>query len=212
MRYYIDTEFIESFHKPFFGKRRHFIDLISVGIVCEDGRKYHAISREYRYRDADPWVRENVIVPLYMSTVHGVARNSFDATNFQYHYGKSNADIANDIRRFFGCWQDQHFWKAPEGINVYGYYADYDWVLLCSLFGRMIDLPKGFPMYCRDLKQMVDSCISPYELRAIGSEAALTRLKNHPDYPRPAFPAHSAIADAIWNRDLHQFLLKLRRS
>ncbi len=45
------------------------------------------------------------------------------------------------------------FGKEPE---IYGYYADYDWVLLCSLFGRMIDLPKGFPMYCIDLKQIID--------------------------------------------------------
>ena len=47
MKYFIDCEFIEGFHKPLFGKRRHFIDLISIGIVCEDGREYYAISKEF---------------------------------------------------------------------------------------------------------------------------------------------------------------------
>lgn len=32
MKYFLDTEFIEGFHKPLFGKRRHFIDLISIAI------------------------------------------------------------------------------------------------------------------------------------------------------------------------------------
>ena len=35
MKYFFDTEFIEGFHKPLFGKRRHHIDLISIGIVDE---------------------------------------------------------------------------------------------------------------------------------------------------------------------------------
>jgi hypothetical protein len=30
------------------------------------------------------------------------------------------------------------------------------------LFGRMIDLPKGFPMYCKDLKQMLDEALQNY--------------------------------------------------
>jgi len=38
----------------------------------------------------------------------------------------------------------------------YAYYADYDWVVFAQLFGKMKDLPKGFPMYCKDLKQSLD--------------------------------------------------------
>jgi len=63
-KYFIDFEFIEGFKKPILGKRRHFIDMISVGIICEDGREYYAISNEWRYKDADKWVKENVIHKL----------------------------------------------------------------------------------------------------------------------------------------------------
>lgn len=197
LKYFIDTEFIEGFHKPMFGKRRHFIDLISIGIVCEDGRRYYAISNEYNPKDADDWVKVNVIVPMYVDVVHGDRRNTWSALNFHKSplYAKSNAQIADDIRLFFGCWRDQHFWRAPEGIQVYGYYADYDWVLFCSLFGRMIDLPKGFPMYCRDEKQYLDEMYGP----------RVSEVKSWPDFPKEK-NEHHALDDAEWIFELHKFL------
>lgn len=38
-------------------------------------------------------------------------------------------------------------------IEFWADYGSYDWVVLCQLFGRMIDLPKGWPMYINDLQQ-----------------------------------------------------------
>src|SRR3972149_4239191 len=103
MKYYIDTEFNEGFKKPLFGKKRHFIDLISIGIVAEDGRKYYAISNEFNYNDADDWVKENVISKLkfwkdgegYMKS--GMYLYGMEAVKF---IGKSNKEIADDIFRF----------------------------------------------------------------------------------------------------------------
>jgi len=37
MKYFLDTEFIEGTQKSIFNKKPT-IDLISIGIVCEDGR------------------------------------------------------------------------------------------------------------------------------------------------------------------------------
>ena len=235
MKYFLDTEFIEGFHKPLFGKKRHFIDLISIGIVAEDGREYHAISNEYWYYKADDWVKKNVIIPLYLNTVHGDNRNRYDAQNFHFAYGKSNERIKIELLNFFSCWRDQHFWRAPssETIEIYGYYADYDWVLICSLFGRMIDLPKGFPMYCRDLKQMLDekaSDINQLEFSKLlvkGTDwqvkgelsrsvldinnyslaAKIELMKTQPDYPKQT-NEHNALADAKWNYELYKFLTK----
>jgi hypothetical protein len=199
MKYYIDTEFIESFYKPLLGKRRHFIDLISIGIVAEDGRGYHAISNEYNYYDASDWVKENVIDCLYIDTVHGDARNHLKTSNFQSRFGKSNKMIANDIWRF--CMEGET--RQPMGIGnpyepvveFYGYYADYDWVLFCSLFGTMIDLPKGFPMYCIDLKQTLDELQLNFT----------SDLKQHQRYPKQ-INEHNALSDAKWNKALHNFL------
>lgn len=206
MKYFIDFEFIEGFHKPLYGKRRHFIDMISVGIYAEDDRSLHLISNEYRYKDANQWVKDNVLIPLYIQTVHGDSRNQCQADNFQHIFGHSNNFIRQEIADFFGCQREDGVWYAPEGIEVYGYYADYDWVLLCSLFGRMIDLPKGFPMYCIDLKQMLDSkADKDGYYRYDNSTVSLGALKNYDAYPCQQ-NEHNALSDAKWNRDLYNFL------
>src|SRR5882672_9503246 len=59
---------------------------------------------------------------------------------------QSRAWIAQQFREFAG--EKPEFWA---------YYADYDWVVLCQLYGTMMDLPKGWPKYCRDVKQFCDS-------------------------------------------------------
>ena len=200
MKYFIDMEFIEGFREqcirwPFKWKQNHFIDLISIGVVCEDGREYYAISEEYNYNEASDWVKENVINKIYTSMVHGDRRNYTSVKDFHKSLGRPNASIKNDLLAFFRCWQDGPlYYRAPDGIEVYGYYSDYDWVLFCSLFGKMIDLPKGFPMYCRDLKQTYDELA-----------LSLGKLKERDDYPKN-LNEHNAIADANWNYELYKFL------
>lgn len=206
MKYFIDTEFIEDFHKPLFGKRRHFIDLISIGIVAEDGREYYAISNEFKRKNADLWVKENVIpklneVPFVnekIKTSKGI--EIIPVLKSQKQSTKNNNTIIGEVKDFFGCWRDQHFWIVGDKIEIYGYYADYDWVLFCSLFGRMIDLPKGFPMYCKDLKQYFDDA----QLRE------KYNLKEQPDYPKQK-NEHNALDDARWNFKLYKFLQKCKK-
>ena len=222
MKYFIDTEFIEGFHKPLFGKKRHHIDLISIAIHCpETGKDFTAISSEYNYNDADKWVQENVILPLYIDTVHGDMRNRCTVKNFHKIYGSSNEQIKSGILKYFDCWADSFFWRIS-GINnppeIYGYYADYDWVLFCSLFGRMIDLPKGFPMYCIDLKQMLDETVSKLSnsdfftkfhiTEEMTLEEKLREIKKHTQYPTQE-NEHSALADAKWNKKLYDFINKI---
>ena len=47
-RYFYDCEFVED------GRT---IDLVSIGMVCDDGREYYAISSEFDASRAGPWVR-----------------------------------------------------------------------------------------------------------------------------------------------------------
>jgi hypothetical protein len=246
MKYFIDTEFIEGFHKPLFGKRRHFIDLISIGIYCEDRREYYAISNEFSYNKADDWVKKNVLKPiegeLYLK--HYVAGDGINGKwdlNKQQEwmfkkYGKSNKQIASEIREFCKSGHIRIDEKAPNNIwaggqlitrsepEFYAYYADYDWVVFCSLFGRMIDLPKGFPMYCKDLKQMLDefalsdegqmlACVGEPamevydDIKKVPLELALQQIKRQrlKKYPKQE-NEHNALADAKWNYELYKFL------
>lgn len=231
MKYFIDTEFIEGFHKPLFGKRRHFIDLVSIGIVSEDGREYYAISNEFNPDKADNWVKENVLYPIIhengyrkpLSNLHGVLGYDKSALKrVQNRVGKSNKQIAHEILEFTGCRRDYVSWRVGEDVpEIYAYFADYDWVVFCSLFGRMIDLPKGFPMYCRDLKQTLDEraamklptltkrqLINPTGSN-IDFNVALNSIKVHPDYPKQE-NRHNALDDARWNMKLFNFLENLK--
>lgn len=151
MRYFLDTEFIE---KPC------TIQLISIGLVAEDGRELY---QEYIFNadDACEWVRENVIKHLQWPPVDRLTA----------------AMGRKQILDFIG--EDKpEFW---------GYYADYDWVAFCWVFGRMIDLPRHFPMYCRDLKQWLDEIGNP-------------RIPFKPD------EEHNALSDARWNRLVYNWL------
>lgn len=255
MKYYIDFEFIEGFHKPLFGKRRHFIDMISVGIVCDDGREYYAISNEYRYKDANEWVQDNVIVPMYRKEMPWFKQQFTNIKTFHKYTdkSKSNKQISKDIWDFcitVGLDKNDFSKKQVKRvaektgvlitgdetpIEFYGYYSDYDWVLLCSLFGRMIDLPKGFPMYCRDLKQSLDEAVdninqlqlskfvvgsntgkwttseipkSIIDIKNWDKESKLELLKSQQGYPKQE-NEHNALADAKWNKKLHDFINSL---
>ena len=161
-------------------------------------------------------------------------------------YGKSNKDIASGIFEFVnpdlgfhisaynnsdlkeGGSLDKHF-KIHNVTDIeeiyvaqpefYAYFADYDWVALCWLFGEMMDLPKGFPMYCRDLKQMLDDYVleqmEMYRDKVLHPETKeypsfdsyLKYIKGHPDYPTQE-NEHHALADAKWNLKLYQFLTR----
>ncbi len=221
MKYFIDTEFIEGFHKPLFGKRRHFIDLISIGIVCEDGRSYYAISTEFNPKDADRWVKDNVIAKLPPKNEYKISfRGGY---NQKFDLYKSNKQIAEEIKNFCYVLKPNTNTsnplansRIPDNPEFYAYYADYDWVVFCSLFGRMIDLPKGFPMYCRDLKQMFDEQIETFYypesvkcMKGTGEEVTLKitaeKIKALPNYPKQQ-NKHSALDDAKWNFELYKFL------
>jgi hypothetical protein len=59
-------------------------------------------------------------------------------------YGKSNKQIAEEIKEFTGY--PNYYPKNSVMRNTkttkpefYGYYSDYDWVVFCWLFGRMIE-------------------------------------------------------------------------
>lgn len=158
MKYFLDTEFIESGPtKP--------IQLISIGIVREDGVEYYAISNEFHQEDASPWVRENVLAQLESHVPP-----------------KPLALIASQILWLTGRDPKPEFW---------GYYSDYDWVVFCQIFGTMMDLPKGFPMYCRDIKQFCDD-------------------KGNPNLPEQGKGEHNALADARWNKVAYDYLMNIR--
>lgn len=236
MKYFIDTEFIEDFREPIFTKRHHFIDLISIGIVAEDGRTYYAVSKEFNPDEASEWVKENVLYPIMqehgftkpLSNLHGCLSYRKNAIkHIQKNQGKDLHTIANEIYQFICPYDRASEYAGVGGIDegaeaflktnppsFYGYYADYDWIVFCKLFGTMMDLPKGFPMYCRDLKQMLDEKVEClFSSRKFGDgrddfEWQLNYTKKSDKYPKQS-NEHNALSDAKWNKQLYEFIVQI---
>lgn len=254
MNYYLDTEFLEGPQQKTFlriktGMTKPTIDLISIGIVSDDGREYYAISKDFNLKEAwnrfqikqvsgdqrnrhpegvkEYWIRENVLKPIFhelmtkeydakwkQARIIGYAaepKNDFSFKNMKrliHKYGKSNKDIAYLAKHFIyntksaggdpGVIEHLAQETIKKGISFYAYYADYDWVVFCWLFGNMMNLPKGFPMYCIDLKQIYDR----------EQRCRTVKLKEMHGYPVNN-QEHSAISDARWNKELHTFLSNL---
>lgn len=159
MRYFLDTEFYEH------GYAR--IDLISIALVCEDGREFYAVASDGWNREyVDDWLKENVLP--YLGDVEMLERD----------------EIADNLRSFI---------REDQGkVEFWGYFADYDWVLFCQLFGRMIDLPKHFPKYCLDIKQMM-----------------VEKEIKKSDLPKQDEREHNALADARHMKKMFEYVEKI---
>jgi hypothetical protein len=131
------------------------------------------------YARANEWVRENVIAHLWSQQPDKREGNLWVRDGGRGGLW-SRQQLARELVTF--CDPEQH--GKPE---LWAYYADYDWVVLCQLFGRMIDLPQGWPMYCRDIKQFAD-------------------MLGGPRLPEQGKGEHHALADARWNRQAWDFL------
>ncbi len=135
------------------------IELISIGMAREDGCSYYAESSEVDWSHANPWVMKHVVPHL------GDLR-------------KTRKQIADEIRAFVGA--KPQFWA---------WYAAYDWVVLCWLYGNMVTLPKDWPMF-------------PMDLRAVMEDRGITAK-----LPAKPKDAHNALADALWLKRAHESLI-----
>jgi hypothetical protein len=129
------------------------ITLISIGIVSEDGREFYVENSDAGHpSEWKEWLRLNVAPHLTGPKM-------------------PHKDIGPAILKFIGMDVKPEFWA---------YFADYDWVVFCQIFGSMISLPPTFPHLCMDLKQvMVMKGVSKPVVSGNG-------------------PEHNALADARW--------------
>lgn len=163
MKIYYDTEFLED------GKT---IELISIGMVAEDGRELYLVNRDAPWKriKRNDWLMKNVVP--HLPQPHGDWRNHMPKSwliDFNDPAVQPKDVIAERVKRFL---------LDPLGdLELWGWYSAYDHVVLAQLFGRMIDLPSGIPMWTNDLRQ---------EVARLGD----------PPLPEQASGVHNALADA----------------
>lgn len=123
MRYFYDTEFIED------GRT---IELISIGVIAEDGREYYGVSTEFDPERAGRWVRAKVLPKLPPPASQA---------------WRSRDRIRADLEAFFGV-------NRGDPIELWAWVGAYDHVVLCQLWGTMPELPQAMPKFTRELRQL----------------------------------------------------------
>lgn len=207
----IDTEFIEE---------PGSIQLISIGIVSPlNGYMFYRVCNDFDFDKVwnDNWLRENVLKVIFNDFVEKI-KVFFEHTGHltlgkidcQYHYqfnkentkllidelGINKKELKDEIIDFVGKNTD---WLKEGKPSFFGWYASYDWVVFCWIFGRMIDLPKEFPMYINDIKQLTE-------------ELGITKEEVKANIPANK-TEHHALSDAIWESNLLNYVFeKIQKS
>ncbi|KAB7761207.1 3'-5' exoribonuclease domain-containing protein [Mycolicibacterium mucogenicum] len=183
--YCYDTEFLDD------GRT---IELISIGIVADDGREYYAANSDMQMErikePANAWLVRNVLPHLpivgraalerYLAHPQGqhpkpsISTVDLDRTSTLV---KPKWVIANEVREFLLADGDD--------VELWAYYAAYDHVALAQLWGPMMNLPKGIPMWTHDLMQLLEQLSDGFVM------------------PEQVGDEHHALADARWNRQVY---------
>jgi hypothetical protein len=98
------------------------IELLSIGMIREDGETLYL-----EYLDADLTHANDFVVQNVLPHMKGP---------------KFSLETIRRIVTTF-CGDAPEFWAD---------YCSYDWIVLCQLFGTMMDLPLGWPTYCNDIQ------------------------------------------------------------
>jgi len=129
VRFFYDCEFIED------GRT---VDLVSIGVVGEDGREYYAVSTEFDAERAGRWVRAHVLPKLPPPA---------DAS------WRSRTAIRDSLLAFL---------TAPgDRVELWAWLAAYDHVALAQLWGTMPTLPRALPRFTRELRQRWEDAGKP---------------------------------------------------
>lgn len=168
IRVHYDTEFLERGHE-------YGLELLSIGAVRVDGAEYYAVVSDADWdgvRDHE-WLMANVVPSLPGFWLDGTWHLDHGHASV-----KTRETIAKELEVFLLELGKPELWA---------WYSSYDHVALCQLWGRMIGLPKGIPMWTNDLRQ---------EQHRLGN----------PALPQQPAGEHHALMDARHNRVRHHAL------
>lgn len=189
MKIFYDCEFIDD------GKT---IDLVSIGMVAEDGRELYAVSTEFAVDklQQNKWMVDHVwsslptrkpgngvVCECVKVFASGAPHKLMECLDIDDPVCRPRKQIARMVSDFI---------KATPKPELWAWYAAYDHVVLAQLFGRMISLPKHVPMFTMDLKQ---------EHVRLGE----------PELPKQGPGEHNALEDARYNVVIDTVLEGLRK-
>lgn len=183
MKVYYDTEFLED------GKT---IDLISIGMVREDGQEYYAVNADMPWNriQRHEWLSKNVVphLPTKTYTVKPQRKDGsiiIQTLDQQHPDVKHPRIIRNEVEDFLA---DA---ARKSTLELWSWYSAYDHVALCQLWGPMVAKPFFIPHYSNDIQQEFQRFGNPQHNIVSGN--------------------HNALVDAHYHKALHEFIMQIEK-
>jgi len=126
---------VRFFYDCEFSRTAPDVELLSLGVIAEDGRELYAVSNEVDLDAAHPWVRRHVLPLLPPPS---------DAA------WMSRTSMRDELLTFL----------RPEPV-LWAWMGAYDHVALCQLWGSMTELPRQLPRMTLDVRQLWESLGEP---------------------------------------------------
>lgn len=172
MKIYFDTEFIErGYRSP--------IELISIGMVAENGDEFYAVNSDLAVEKIEDhsWLKYNVLPHLPVKQGEAYEGIMWDDS-------KPELMPRNKIRDSVYTFLLDHSEVFSTPIELWAWYGAYDHVVLAQLWNTMSELPDPVPMYTNDLRQELT------RLENLGHKGLSYNL------PKDDSQEHHALADA----------------
>ena len=119
--------------------------LISIGLISEDGKEFYAEFASINTELLNDWIIENVL----MNTAKYGEINEIDivVNESDYHFG-TKEEIKEELLK----WLDQF-----DEVQLISDVCHYDMVLFIDIFGTAFDLPEKVSPVCYDINQDIAS-------------------------------------------------------
>lgn len=181
MKVFFDTEFT--------GLQKD-TDLISIGLVSENGKCFYGEFTDYDNKKCDEWIRQNVI----SQTLMGNKELSIYAVS-DYHVGNKET-----MGIMLYNWLSQF-----EVVELVSDVCHYDMVLFCDIFGGAFNLPKNVAPYCHDITDDIQRYyeISYQEAFDLDRETIIPLTKSS---EKEKISKHNSLYDAIMIRCIYEYL------
>jgi hypothetical protein len=204
MKFYLRTINTGRFKTSFFGKKNFHHELVSIGVFCENGNCYYAISRDFDRGK-------------YKGAIGGPEQILTDGR------WKTNDHIAEDIRLFVS------YNAGNSEVELYGMDCAVDFTLLTGIYGGKDSgqYPSCLPAHILDMRQIISEMLRELpeahfresdKYSIIPAEGQLTLVDRHDvfesqdDYPDVDEYNGSALTQAMYISHLHKYVRDFKKS
>ena len=150
MKIYLDTEFMEN---------GETVKPLSIAMLAETGQSIYMVISDAPREEANEFVQTMVLpyidIPPF-DIIEPIQNSTYIASEGVQTYVRCPKQDAGTILKNWVA-------KITHQPEFWAWFATYDWLIICQLYGHMTDIPRPWPMYVNDLRTNPNSILTPFE-------------------------------------------------